>query len=82
MRFVDGNDGQVYTLHDIHRDWQAFHKEDPDNHAESFRIEMLEILMATINGRNDLKIVGLTPREVSKYITTLRTRIWKEKRWN
>ena len=82
MRFIDGNDGREYTLPDLRRDWQSFRKEDPKNHAESFRIEMLEILMATINGRNDLEIVGLTPREVSKYITTLRTRIWNEKGWN
>ena len=82
MRFIDGNDGLVYTLPNLHRDWQAFRKEDPEGHAESFRIEMLEILMATINGRNDLEIVGLTPREVSKYITTLHTQIWKEKGWN
>ena len=82
MRFIDGNDGQVYTLPDLWRDWQAFRKEDPDNHAPSFKKEMLEILMATINGRSDLEIVGLTPREVSKYITTLRTRIWNEKGWN
>ena len=54
MRFIDGNDGRVYSLPDLWRDWQAFRKEDPDNHAASFKIEMLEILMATINGRNDL----------------------------
>ena len=38
MRFIDGNDGQVYTLPDLWRDWQAFRKEDPDNHAPSFKI--------------------------------------------
>ena len=75
MRFIDGNDGRVYTLPDLWRDWQAFRKEDPDNHAPSFKIEMLEILMATINGRNDLEIVGLTPREVSNIIITLRTQL-------
>ena len=75
MRFIDGNDGQVYTLPDLWRDWQAFRKEDADNHAASFKIEMLEILMATINGRNDLDIIGLTPREVSSIILHLRAQL-------
>ena len=75
MRFIDGNDGQVYTLPDLWRDWQAFRKDYPNNHAASFKIEMLEILMATINGRNDLDIIGLTPREVSNIIIHLCERL-------
>ena len=38
---------------------------------------MLEILMATINGRNDLEIIGMTPREVNNYIIRLRDRVLK-----
>ena len=38
--------------------------------------------MATINGRNDLEIIGLTPREVSNYIIRLRSEIWTEEGWN
>ena len=75
MRFIDGNDGREYTLPDLRRDWQSFREEDPENHADSFRIEMLEILMATINGRNDLDIIGLTPREVSHIILHLRAHL-------
>ena len=75
MRFIDLNDNQTYTLQDLHRDWTHFRAEDPDNHAESFQIEMLEILMATINGRNDLEITGLTPREISNYIIRLRSQL-------
>ena len=71
MKFIDLNDDRVYTLQDLRRDWAQFREEDPDNHAESFRIEFFEILMATINGRNDLEIIGLTPREISNYITAL-----------
>ena len=71
MTFIDLNDEHVYTISDLKRDWAQFREEDPDNHAESFRIEFFEILMATINGRNDLEIVGLTPREISNYITAL-----------
>ena len=71
MTFIDLNDEHVYTISDLKRDWAQFREEDPDNHAESFRIEFFEILMATINGRNDLEIIGLTPREISNYITAL-----------
>ena len=82
MRFIDLNDDRVYTLSDLHSDWAQFRQEDPENHADSFRIEMFEILMATINGRNDLDIIGMTPRETSNYIIKLRSKIWRKNGWN
>ena len=75
MRFIDLNDDRVYTLSDLHRDWAQFRQEDPDNHTASFRIELFEILMATINGRNDLDIIGMTPRETSNLILRLRAQL-------
>ena len=75
MKFIDLNDARVYTPADLKRDWAQFREEDPDNQAASFRIEFFEILMATINGRNDLEILGLTPREVSNYIISLRAQL-------
>ena len=82
MKFIDLNDDREYTVADLKRDWAQFREEDPDNHAASFRIEFFEILMATINGRNDLEITGLTPRETSNYIIKLRSEIWRENGWN
>ena len=75
MKFIDLYDDRIYTLKDLHTDWQAFREEEPENHADSFRIEMFEILMATINGRNDLEILGLTHREVSNIIIRLRAQL-------
>ena len=75
MKFIDLNDDRVYTPADLKRDWAQFREEEPENHAESFKIEFFEILMATINGRNDLEILGLTPREVSNYIISLRAQL-------
>lgn len=82
MRFIDLNDDHVYTLQDLHRDWQEFRTEDPENHADSFQIEFFEILMATINGRNDLEIIDLTHKEISNFTLSLRSKIWKEEGWN
>ena len=82
MQFIDLNDDRIYTLQDLHRDWAQFRQEDPENHAPDFKTELFEILMATINGRNDLEIIGLTPREVSNYIIRLRSEIWAEEGWN
>lgn len=75
MKFIDLNDDRIYTIADLKRDWAQFREEDPDNHAASFRIEFFEILMATINGRNDLEIIGLTPRETSNLIISLRAQL-------
>ena len=65
MKFIDLNDDRVYTLQDLHRDWAQFRQEDPENHAPDFKTELFEILMATINGRNDLEILGMTHLEIS-----------------
>ncbi len=77
MKFIDLNDDRVYSVADLKREWEALRAEDPENHAEGFQIELLEILMATINGRNDLEIIGMTPREVCNYIIRLRERALK-----
>ena len=82
MKFIDLNDDRVYTIADLKKDWREFRAEDPENHADRFKIEFFEILMATVNGRNDLEIIGLTPREVSNYIIRLRSEIWQEEGWN
>ena len=75
MRFIDLNDDRVYTIADLKKDWVQFRAEDPENHAESFQIEFFEILMATVNGRNDLEILGLTHREVSDLTLRLRAQL-------
>ena len=75
MKFIDLNDDRVYTLQDLHRDWAQFREEYPENHAPDFKTELFEILMATINGRNDLEITGLTPWETSNLILRLRAQL-------
>ena len=75
MKLIDLNDDREYTVADLKRDWAQFRQKDPDNHAASFRIEFFEILMATINDRNDLEITGLTPREISNIIIRLRAQL-------
>ena len=75
MKFLDLNDGRVYTLSGLKKDWETFRAEDPENHAPDFKTELFEILMATINGRNDLEIIGPTPRETSNIILRLRAQL-------
>ena len=75
MGFLDLNNGIVFTLPEIKREWEVFRKEDPYNHAGDFTTELFEILMATINGRNDLEIIGPTPRETSSIILRLRAQL-------
>lgn len=75
MRLIDIDSDRVYTLSDLHCDWQTFRTDDPFNHADDFTTELYEILMATVNGRNDCDISGLTPTETCNYILTLRDKI-------
>ena len=71
MKLIEIDTGREYTLPELRREWHDFRAEDPDNHADDFTTELFEILMATVNGRNDCDIVGLTPTETCNYILAL-----------
>ena len=73
MRLYDMNSEKEYTLAELKKEWQELRKEDSVNHSEKFTIEFYEILMATVNGRNDCEIVGLTAKETSNYILSIRS---------
>ena len=75
MQFIDLNDNSVTTLSQIHRDWVNARAEDPENTAPNFLTEIFEILLATVNGRNDLEIIGLTHRETDRLIQRLRAQL-------
>ena len=74
MRFIDLDTDREYTLADMKNDWKQFKAEDIENHCADFPTELFEIVMATVNGRNNLDIVGLTPREISNIVARLRSR--------
>ncbi len=75
MKFMDLNDRRTYTLPEIRKEWELLRNQEPENHAQDFRTELFEILMATVNGRNDLEIIGLTHRETDRLICRLRAQL-------
>ena len=75
MQFIDLNDNSVTTLSQIHRDWANARDEDSENTAPNFLTEIFEILLATVNGRNDLEIIGLTHRETDRLIQRLHAQL-------
>ena len=75
MKFMDLNDRRTYTLSEIREEWKLLRNQEPENHASDFKTELFEILMATVNDRNDLEIVGLTHRETDRIITQLRAQL-------
>ena len=77
MRLYDMYTEQEYTLPEMFNDWNTFRKEEPWNHAENFTTEIYEVLMATVNGRNDCTVSGMTAKEVDRYIQRLRKEIEK-----
>ena len=79
MRLIEIDTGRAMTLPDLRRDWIAFKADDPFNHADDFTTELYEILMATVNGRNDCDVDGLTPTETCNYILALREKIERRK---
>jgi hypothetical protein len=75
MTLLDAYDGRSYSMLNLFNDWKSFRAEDPVNHSARFPVEFFEILMASVNGRNDLDVVGLTPAETSRYILRLRSHL-------
>ena len=75
MKFIDLNDCRTYTLSEIRKEWELLRNLEPENHAQDFKTEIFEILMATVNGRNDLEVIGLTHRETDRLIRRLRAQL-------
>ena len=71
MYLVDLNDGKMYGLPALHAEWQELRKEDPANHSDTFKREFFDILDATLRGRNDMDIAGLTAPETFRLFTRL-----------
>lgn len=71
LSFFNLVDDTVVTLNDVFDEWFKYRKLDPDNHADLFMAELFNILMDTINGRNDMEIVGLTNEETDTLIRKL-----------
>lgn len=79
MKFYDMDDDHIWTVADLHREWLYLKKTDPWNYDESFKRYMLGVVLATINGRNNLEICEITPREVSNLVKRLKGEcIWKK----
>ena len=71
MRLIDLNYDTVecsdhpITLLDIWIEWDTGRRVDPLNYDQSFLVYMSEIMMDTINGRNDLEFLNMTVREIN-----------------
>ena len=64
------------SIKQLKADWERGRIEDPENFYDpSFTSYLFEVIMATINGRNDLDLIGMTPDEVYRFIMRLRRRI-------
>ena len=82
MTLFDLEVDREYSLSDLHRDWMQFRSEEPYNHADTFTAELHEILMASVNGRNNCDVIGLTPRETCNYIIRIRKKLKEDLNMN
>ena len=73
MKLFDDNADKLYSLQELKTEYQIFRETDKNNHAPDFKTELFCVLMATINGRNDCSVIGLTPAELSRYIIRIRS---------
>lgn len=75
MRFYDYESREIITTARIYSDWKTFRLEEPENHAETFSAEFFETIKATINGRNDLDIIGMKPAEIEGVLRRIRAKM-------
>lgn len=78
MKLIDNYTERIISLPELCAEWREFSQEEPHNHADNFKTELFEIIMATVNGRNDCDIIGMTPAETERYIRRLRKEIEKQ----
>ncbi len=76
MRFIDDWQEPVITLRDLKAEWVVMHQQEPYNFADTFKEHLLNLILATINYRNDMEIIDMTPAEVQRFINGLRRRIY------
>lgn len=74
MTFLDKYTDKAYSLQDMKSAYSVFSVADPDNHAATFQLELVNIIVDTINGRNDITIVGLTDNELFNFTGKLITK--------
>lgn len=77
MTFIDKESGRTYTMRDVRAMWEDFRTTDPGNHEETFPAECYRLLLDTVNGRNDLAVIGPTVPETCNMIMALRKKIQK-----
>ena len=64
------------SLQQLKADWERGRIEDHENFYDPFfGWYLLEVIMATINGRNDLELIGMTPDEVYRMVLRLRKKV-------
>lgn len=71
MYFVDILIDKKLTLSDLKNDYEEAREEYPESYPDDFRTQLREIILATINGRNELIIVGPTPKETEQFVKRL-----------
>lgn len=67
MRFYDLDTEQIITPARLKEEWEIIREEQygaGDPHFEHFAIYFLEVIYATINDRNDMIFLDMTPREI------------------
>ena len=72
MTFRDIDNGDIFTDKDLFTEWTDNHETDPETYHETFSAYMINIIMATVNGRNDLDIVDMTAKEIDKVLNELK----------
>lgn len=64
------------TTNGIYKEWKQLRKEEPENHAETFMEEILNIIEATVYEQNDFTIIDRTPKEIKRIIARIRNKVF------
>ena len=82
MKLVDMITDRATTMPELYAMYMDFRATDPGNHAETFRTELYNILMDTVNGRNDFRVDYLTPAEAEKIVAQMEPKApWSREQW-
>lgn len=77
MRFIDKDNDRELNLIDLYNHFQEMKSGTDTGFPNNFPVFLFVLIMDTLNGRNNLHIIGLTGEEVYNIVNKLKGRFLK-----
>ena len=71
MQFLDKQTDTIWMLRDIHRFYTLIHSDCAELLPPTFKRTIYTLMLDSLNGRNNYKVIGLTRSEIVRFVDAL-----------